>query len=42
MARLTDPVSSLRGVGPAKAKMLQALNIFTTRYICKYIYSFSI
>ena len=29
MARLTDPVSSLRGVGPAKAKMLQALNIFT-------------
>ena len=29
MARLTDPVSSLRGVGPAKAKMLEALNIVT-------------
>ena len=29
MAKLTDPVTSLKGVGPAKAKLLQALNIFT-------------
>ena len=29
MARLTDPVTILRGVGPARAKQLQALNIFT-------------
>ncbi|MBQ7098130.1 MAG: ATP-dependent DNA helicase RecG [Oscillospiraceae bacterium] len=28
MARLTDPVTILRGVGPARAKQLQALNIF--------------
>ena len=29
MARLTDPVSMLKGVGPARAKQLEALNIFT-------------
>ncbi len=29
MARLTDPVSALKGVGPARAKQLAALNIFT-------------
>ena len=29
MARLTDPVTLLRGVGPAKAKQLAALNIHT-------------
>ncbi len=29
MARLTDPVTMLRGVGPARAKLLEALNIYT-------------
>ena len=29
MARLSDPVTILRGVGPARAKQLQALTIFT-------------
>ena len=29
MARLTDPVTILRGVGPARAKQLENLNIFT-------------
>ena len=29
MARLSDPVTILKGVGPARAKQLQALNIFT-------------
>ena len=29
MARLTDPVTLLKGVGPAKAKQLSALNIYT-------------
>ena len=29
MARLTDPVTILRGVGPARAKQLETLNIFT-------------
>ena len=29
MARLTDPVTLLKGVGPAKAKQLAALNIYT-------------
>ena len=29
MARLTDPVTILKGVGPTKAKQLAALNIFT-------------
>ena len=29
MARLTDPVSMLKGIGPAKQKLFAALNIFT-------------
>ena len=29
MARLSDPVTSLKGVGPARAKQLENLNIFT-------------
>ena len=29
MARLTDPVKTLKGVGPAKGKLLETLNIFT-------------
>ena len=29
MARLTDPVTSLKGVGPTKAKQFEQLNIFT-------------
>ena len=29
MAKLTDPVKTLKGVGPAKEKQLAALNIFT-------------
>ena len=29
MARLTDPVKTLKGVGPAKEKLLETLNIFT-------------
>jgi len=29
VARLTDPVTLLKGVGPAKAKQLSALNIYT-------------
>lgn len=29
MARLSDPVTILKGVGPSKAKQLAALNIFT-------------
>ena len=29
MAKLTDPITLLRGVGPAKAKQFAALNIFT-------------
>ena len=29
MARLSDPVSVLRGIGPAKQKLFEALNIFT-------------
>ncbi len=29
MAKLTDPVTSLKGVGPAKAKLLENLNIYT-------------
>ena len=29
MAKLTDPVTLLRGVGPTRAKQFQALNIFT-------------
>ena len=29
MARLSDPITTLRGIGPAKAKLFAALNIFT-------------
>ena len=29
MANPTDPITVLRGIGPAKAKLFQALNIFT-------------
>ena len=29
MAKLSDPITMLRGIGPAKAKLFQALNIFT-------------
>ena len=29
MARLSDPVTILKGVGPTKAKQFAALNIFT-------------
>ena len=29
MAKLTDPVTILKGVGPSKAKLLANLNIFT-------------
>ena len=37
MARLSDPVTMLRGVGPAKAKQLENLNIFTLRdLICHF------
>ena len=37
MARLSDPVSILKGVGPAKAKQLENLNIFTLRdLICHF------
>ncbi len=37
MARLTDPVTILKGVGPTKAKQLAQLNIFTLRdLICHF------
>ncbi len=37
MAHLTDPVTMLKGVGPAKAKLLAQLNIFTLRdLICHF------
>ena len=37
MARLSDPVTVLRGVGPAKAKQFENLNIFTLRdLICHF------
>ena len=29
MARLTDPITILKGIGPTKAKQFAALNIFT-------------
>ena len=29
MARLSDPITMLRGIGPAKAKLFEQLNIFT-------------
>ncbi len=37
MAKLSDPVTVLRGVGPAKAKQFENLNIFTLRdLICHF------
>ena len=37
MARLSDPVTVLKGVGPAKAKQFENLNIFTLRdLICHF------
>ena len=37
MARLSDPVTILKGVGPTKAKQLENLNIFTLRdLICHF------
>ena len=37
MARLSNPVTMLKGVGPAKAKQLENLNIFTLRdLICHF------
>ena len=37
MARLSDPVTMLKGVGPAKTKQLENLNIFTLRdLICHF------
>ena len=37
MAKLSDPVTMLKGVGPAKAKQLENLNIFTLRdLICHF------
>jgi len=37
MARLTDPVTILKGVGPAKAKQFENLNIYTLRdLICHF------
>ncbi len=37
MARLSDPVTILKGVGPAKAKQFENLNIFTLRdLICHF------
>ena len=31
MARLSDPVTILKGVGPAKAKLFENLNIFSKK-----------
>ena len=37
MANLSDPITVLKGVGPAKAKAFQNLNIFTLRdLICHF------
>ncbi len=37
MARLSDPITILKGVGPTKAKQFAALNIFTLRdLICHF------
>ena len=37
MARLTDPITILKGIGPAKAKQFANLNIFTLRdLICHF------
>ena len=31
MAKLSDPITILKGIGPAKAKLFANLNIFTLR-----------
>ena len=37
MARLSDPITVLRGIGPSKAKLFENLNIFTLRdLICHF------
>ena len=37
MARLSDPITILKGIGPTKAKQFAALNIFTLRdLICHF------
>ena len=37
MARLTDPVTILKGVGPSRAKQFAQLNIFTLQdLICHF------
>ena len=37
MARLSDPITILKGIGPSKAKQFAALNIFTLRdLICHF------
>ncbi|MEE1328237.1 MAG: hypothetical protein UHS47_06810, partial [Oscillospiraceae bacterium] len=37
MARLSDPITILKGIGPAKAKQFANLNIFTLRdLICHF------
>ena len=37
MAKLTDPISILKGIGPAKVKQFAALNIFTLQdLICHF------
>ena len=37
MARLSDPITILRGIGPAKAKQFENMNIFTLRdLICHF------
>ena len=37
MARLSDPITILKGIGPAKAKLFASLNIFTLRdLICHF------
>ena len=37
MARLSDPITILKGIGPAKAKQFENLNIFTLRdLICHF------
>ena len=37
MARLSDPVTMLKGIGPGKAKLFENLNIFTLRdLICHF------
>ena len=36
MAKLSDPITILKGIGPAKAKQFANLNIFTLREIFTY------